>query len=58
MTRFRSLAHRLRPVFIEGAGEDSRRRQGRGLTAEELERVLRWYPGDIAGARSSKPSLR
>ena len=29
---------RLRQAFIEGAEEDSRRRPGRGLTAEELER--------------------
>ena len=26
---------------------DSRRRLGRGLTDEELERVLRRYPGDV-----------
>ncbi len=38
---------RLRRAFIEGADEDSRRRMGRGLTTEELERVLRRYPGDI-----------
>ena len=37
---------RLRRAFLEGAEEDSRRRLGRGLTAEELERVLRRYPGD------------
>jgi hypothetical protein len=29
------------------AEEDSRRRLGLGLTAEELVRVLRRYPGDI-----------
>jgi hypothetical protein len=37
----------LRAEFIAGAEEDSRRRLGRGLTAEELERVLRRYPGDV-----------
>jgi hypothetical protein len=41
------LNRRLRAAFIEGAQEDSRRRLGRGLTAEELERVLRHYPGDM-----------
>jgi hypothetical protein len=40
------LRERLRSEFIAGAEEDSRRRLGRGLTAEELERVLRRYPGD------------
>jgi hypothetical protein len=37
----------LRQAFIEGTEADSRRRLGHGLTAEELERVLRRYPGDI-----------
>jgi hypothetical protein len=41
------LNQRLRQAFIEGAEEDSRRRLGRGLTAEELGRVLRHYPGDL-----------
>jgi hypothetical protein len=43
----RRLNHRLRAAFIAGAEEDSRRRLGRGLTREELERVLRRYPGDV-----------
>jgi hypothetical protein len=42
-----SLNLRLRAAFIAGAEEDSRRRLGRGLTREELERVLRRYPGDV-----------
>ena len=42
----RLLRERLRAEFIAGAEEDSRRRLGRGLTAEEFERVLRHYPGD------------
>jgi hypothetical protein len=33
--------------FIAGAEEGSRRRLGRGLTAAELEQVLRRYPGDV-----------
>ena len=42
------LKQRLRAAFLEGAEEDSRRRLGRGLTREELERALRHYPGDVA----------
>jgi hypothetical protein len=45
------LNQRLRQAFIEGAETDSRRRLGRGLTAEELERVLRRYPGDLPERR-------
>jgi hypothetical protein len=41
------LNKRLRQAFIEGAEKDSRRRLGRGLTAEELERILWRYPGDV-----------
>ena len=44
----RQMNLRLRAEFIAGAEEDSRKRLGRGLTAEELERVLRWYPGDVS----------
>jgi len=40
----------LRQAFIDGAETDSRRRLGRGLTAEELERVLR-YPGNLGEHR-------
>ena len=45
------LNQRLRQAFIDGAEADSRRRLGRGLTAEELERVLWHYPGDVATPR-------
>jgi len=38
---------RLRVAFIAGAEEHSRREVGRGLSDEELERVLRRYPGDL-----------
>lgn len=41
------LNRRLRRGFVTGAEADSLKRLGRGLTAEELERVLRRYPGDI-----------
>jgi hypothetical protein len=41
------LNERLRAEFIAGAEEDSRRRLGRGLTREELKRVLRRYQGDV-----------
>ena len=40
---------------IAGAEEDSRRRLGRGLTAEEYEQVLRRYPGDMAYRRREQP---
>lgn len=45
--RHQRLRERLRAEFIAGAEEDSRRRLGRGLTAQELARVLRRYPGDV-----------
>lgn len=45
------LTQRLRQAFIAGAEEDSRRRLGRGLSAEELERVLWRYPGDLPERR-------
>jgi hypothetical protein len=43
----RRLNERLRAAFIAGAEDNSRRCLGRGLTREELERVLRRYPGDM-----------
>ena len=46
------LNKRLRQAFLEGAEEDSRRRLGRGLTAEELERVLWHFPGDVPERRA------
>jgi hypothetical protein len=45
------LNQRLRQAFIEGADEDSWWRLGRGLTAGELDRVLRRYPGDLPERR-------
>jgi hypothetical protein len=45
--RLRELNRRLRVAFIAGAEEQSQREAGRGLTEQELERVLRRYPGDL-----------
>jgi hypothetical protein len=41
------LNRRLRAAFLAGAEEQSTRNQGRGLTDEELRRVLQRYPGDL-----------
>jgi hypothetical protein len=43
----RKMNLRLRTEFIAGAEEEWRKRAGRPMTAEELERVLRRYPGDV-----------
>jgi hypothetical protein len=43
----RKMNLRLRREFVAGAEEENRRLTGRPLTAEELERVLRRYPGDV-----------
>jgi hypothetical protein len=43
----RHMNVRLRAEFITGAEEEWRKRAGRPMTAEELERVLRRYPGDV-----------
>ena len=49
--RVRELNRLLRAAFIAGAEERSRSRLGRGLSEEELERVLRRYPGDLPEQR-------
>jgi hypothetical protein len=41
----RHLEERLRAEFIAGAEEEWRKRAGRPMTAVELQRVLRRYPG-------------
>ncbi|MDO8484480.1 MAG: hypothetical protein Q7S35_05995 [Candidatus Limnocylindrales bacterium] len=41
------LNQRLRATFIEGAEERSREQLSRGLTDEELRRIMRRYPGDL-----------
>jgi hypothetical protein len=43
----RHMNRRLRAEFIAGAEEEWRKRTGRPMTAEELGRELRRYPGDI-----------
>jgi hypothetical protein len=43
----RRMNLRLRAEFIAGADEEWCRRTGRAMTAEELERVLRRYSGDM-----------
>jgi hypothetical protein len=47
VARHRRLNERLRVEFIAGAEAEWRKRTGRPMTAKELERVLRGYPGDI-----------
>jgi hypothetical protein len=47
-SRRSALNRRLRVAFIAGAEEQSQREAGRGLTEQELERVLRRYPGDLS----------
>ena len=46
-SRRRELNRKLRRAFVEGAEERSQRESGRGLTEDELRRVLRRYPGDL-----------
>lgn len=41
------LRARLRAEWIAGAEEEWLRRTGRPLSAAELERLIRRYPGDI-----------
>ena len=43
----RRMSLRLCAEFMAGAEEEWRKRTGRPTTAEELERVLRRYPGDV-----------
>jgi hypothetical protein len=42
----RRLNQRLRAEWVAGAEEEWRKQTGRPMTAEELERVLRRYPGE------------
>jgi GNAT superfamily N-acetyltransferase len=52
------LNRKLRQPFVDGAEERSQRELGRGLTPDELERVLKRYPGDLpeyARAVMSRP---
>jgi hypothetical protein len=51
--RLEELRRRLRQAYVEGAEEQSQRQAGRGLTGEELGRVLRHYPGDVVKPRTT-----
>lgn len=42
-----ALRERLRAGWIAGAEEEWRRLHGRPMTAAELERVPKRYPGDV-----------
>lgn len=46
--RRRHLNERLRAEFVAGAEVEWRKHAERPMTVEELERVLRRYPGDQA----------
>jgi hypothetical protein len=52
------LNRRLRLAFIAGAEERSRDTAGRGLTDEELERIIERYPGDVKDRSRSNPARR
>jgi hypothetical protein len=54
--RRRVLNQRLRLAFIAGAEELSRRTVGRGLTDDELRRVMSRYPGDLPGRSPAGPA--
>jgi hypothetical protein len=45
--RRRRLTECLRAEWIAGAEEEWRKRTGRPMMVEELERVLRRYPGNL-----------
>jgi len=46
-SREEHLNRKLRRAFVAGTEERSQRELGRGLTADELRRILRRYPGDL-----------
>ena len=46
-SRRQRFKERARLEYLAGAEEKWRKRTGRPMTAEELERVLRHYPGDV-----------
>jgi hypothetical protein len=45
--RRQRFKERARAEYLAGAEEKWRRRTGRPMTADELERELRRYPGDV-----------
>jgi hypothetical protein len=48
--RRQRLRERARAEYIAGAEDEHRRLTGQTMTAEELERVLRRYPGTCSSA--------
>ncbi len=54
--RRRELNQRLRLAFVAGAEERSRQTAGRGLTDDELRRVMSRYPGDLTGMSPADPA--
>jgi hypothetical protein len=40
------LRRRARLAYVEGAGEESQRLTARAPTPDQLDRILRRYPGD------------
>jgi hypothetical protein len=44
--RFAEINERARRAFLEGAAQEWTQANGRPPTREELERLLRRYPGD------------
>ena len=54
--RRRELNQRLRLAFVAGAEERSRQTAGRGLTDDELRRVMERYPGDVADGSGADPA--
>jgi len=44
--RFAEINERARRAFLEGAAAAWRQQNGRPPTSEELDRLLRRYPGD------------
>jgi hypothetical protein len=45
--RRQRFKERARAEYVAGAKEEWRRRTGRPMTNEELERVVQRYPGDV-----------
>ena len=45
--RRQRFKQRARAEYVAGAKNEWRKRTGRPMTSEELDRVLRQYPGDI-----------
>lgn len=52
--RIAEINERARRAFLEGAAQEWARRNGRPLTREELDRLLRRYPGDPMVTREAQ----